>query len=280
MKKRIPIKLIVLIAVIGSAAVCYWISNRRTPSAISSPQSVRSATEEKKQTRTEQEDEKQRRTDNLLVSRFKRMKASLKEKANENPMDAVEIAIQPEELAKLAIMKRAIAPYAGERLPGAFEALVEEEQFNYRWTTVEHESMVELLDNDALINSTLKNVSCYEMLCRIEISHRDDDARSAFSRFGLGRPGMDGPATIFNFDQPDGHVESTIYMGRYGNDQAIDKRLTEHLYEDITGRSANDVVPTKTDVDAVLASFDPSGTTDNSNGVARTEDPSENDRQL
>jgi hypothetical protein len=155
-------------------------------------------------------------------------------------------------------MKRTVGPLSEKQVQNAFNSLIDEEYIDTGWTKQKRDALLELLRNEKLANSSLDDINCYQLLCKIEMTHSSEEARETFSKMGIGaEQGIDGPALIFSAKQSNGTVKSTSYMGRVGNDFEIDKRLTERLYRESTGRSPSEVVPTESEVEEVVAAFTP-----------------------
>ena len=157
-----------------------------------------------------------------------------------------------EQMAQYVAMSDVVAPHFLNNAPSAFDEILAEQRLNEAWRKIRATALSQLLENPELKGTTLEDIQCYELLCKITVTNRDERAQELFVDKLMDNPILFGPGHLFNNPKDDGNIESNMYIGKVGEDQKILSTVVTRLYENMTTESASSIVPTQKQIDRAV----------------------------
>jgi hypothetical protein len=160
------------------------------------------------------------------------------------------------EFRHFAVARRSAAPgVARNRLLfcGTLRDILEQEEYDGRWTASRKKALEEILSDQAFAAVRLVDIRCYEMACKIELSGGNEEDLLHLQNALTKNDILFGAAHFFQRPNDDGTFETDAYIGRPGEDQKINYAVTARLYQNVTGKSPDSIVPTQAQLDRMFA---------------------------
>ena len=161
--------------------------------------------------------------------------------------------IEDEELARRTLMQQAVSTQYRKNVMAAFDQLVEDEPVDEEWTLDVQNAILNTIEQGGLEDTLLKNATCRRTVCRVRITHRDQSDREIFFEEIERVETLDGLSNGFHRINKDGTIDSTLYLGKSGQGEEMTLDVLERAYTIATGKPADSVVPTSSQIEQVAA---------------------------
>ena len=152
--------------------------------------------------------------------------------------------VPDQSMTRIALMKKEIGDKFFQSAPTAFDEILDEEPINPVWTDMVKSGIDDIIVSNELENLKMEEVHCHRTLCKIVIRFDDSETERTYKEARSKNEALMGPDHGFSSLNDDGSRTSKFYMGRRGYEFSVQKAVVERMYELVTGKSVNSVVPT------------------------------------
>ena len=129
--------------------------------------------------------------------------------------------------------------------PAVMDEMVQTQESDIEWND---NTRQDLIDRFALVGedaANLKDVQCGQTICKIVTEHADEKASDKLYRLETESSAIEGDAFRFSKKTPDGRIETAVYVGRYGASERFHDMVKNRVYNVITGKSVDTIMPTE-----------------------------------
>lgn len=163
----------------------------------------------------------------------------------------------PVDLAREAIRNAAIQEFPVGEIPSAIDGMLREQMEDPKWTAEVSASLntARELNSDSVI--AISEIQCYQTMCRIVTNHKSqDDVERFWDSAAEDEGGLLGPGQQYTRSTPEGVLQSSYYLGRYGDDKNVHVPIANRLFELSTSLKYDELQPTPDQVARAAAYID------------------------
>ena len=248
----VTVALLVSVGVIGamqndSSPKAETVESQRTEAAVADISKNVSKNEDSHLSELRRERKERRRKAMLKMMQLYAMKMNAENDHEKMAQLMIESQLPEEDQHRMEIRDTTIGQHIWTEGAAVFDSMIEEQTEDPEWTDDVAYTFSEYLNKDEFQGSDMKDMECYEIMCKGVFNHDDRDALVKFQDTAAFNT-IDGPSRGFIKEQLDGSVEYTVYFARPGDDALLHEEMYDRLYERVTGQTVDEIALQQVDM--------------------------------